>query len=460
MTASAPCSIRCPSPSPARPWAAASGDEGALVATAASPKRAGQSFADAGRHRDVDDAAPGPGRRRDAGDRKVRLRSARPGRTTPTAGRGSAASSLRLRVPLRADRRRQRSRPAGSWEATSCAATPSTCASGRRAATNRRGAVLDDDVLGAPRRRPRVPGGRRLRRPPLRARRRRRGHGEGRSRLPRAAWAAGPGADAHRVPELRGAGRILADMPLRDHVLQGSRRRPAGDGRRFLALLLDTGVGPLGARQSAWARIKARLPTAPVADLGRPGSRPGRWRSPAIWSTIPRFALVDLETGAATDPGPCVELRRAQRIEQVSAQLVKERRRGSRQRPVRSRATTIPASRKSPEQRRLPRAHGADSGRGHRRRRALPAGPAVRRSPGRPRAGRRPRCGGAGAVARRDRLPVGPAARDLLVRAGRPAQRVLGGGALPAPSRSRSFQHLCFGLGSHGLAASCEPSGC
>src|SRR4029077_6029751 len=48
------------------------------------------------------------------------------------------------------------------------------------------------------------------------------------------------------------------------------------------------------------------------------------WPQPiaATWSTIPKFALVDLETGGATDPGPCVELGRSRRIEQVSFQTV------------------------------------------------------------------------------------------------------------------------------------------
>ena len=57
----------------------------------------------------------------------------------------------------------------------------------------------------------------------------------------------------------------------------------------------------------------------------RPDSAPGElyvatWNAPiaATWSTIPRFALVDNETGGATDPGPCVELGRSRRIEQVS----------------------------------------------------------------------------------------------------------------------------------------------
>ena len=42
----------------------------------------------------------------------------------------------------------------------------------------------------------------------------------------------------------------------------------------------------------------------------------------ATWSTIPRFALVNLEAGADLDPGPCVELARSRRTEIVSCQTV------------------------------------------------------------------------------------------------------------------------------------------
>ena len=91
-----------------------------------------------------------------------------------------------------------------------------------------------------------------------------------------------------------------------------------------LAMLLDTGVGPLVLSQSAWARVLDALyrqgdPAAAPAET--PGQlNVATWNTPipATWSTIPRFALVDNETGSATDPGPCVELGRSRRIEQVS----------------------------------------------------------------------------------------------------------------------------------------------
>jgi hypothetical protein len=94
-----------------------------------------------------------------------------------------------------------------------------------------------------------------------------------------------------------------------------------------LALLLDTGVGPMVLSQSAWARVKAKM-TATMMAL--PPEQPGgqlliaTWPTPieATWSSLPKFALVDNEAGSDLDPGPCVELGRARRIEQVSYQVV------------------------------------------------------------------------------------------------------------------------------------------
>lgn len=88
-----------------------------------------------------------------------------------------------------------------------------------------------------------------------------------------------------------------------------------------LALVLDTGVGPLVLSDAAWRRIVPLLGTPPVttdADL-----LIATWPDPipAKWSTIPKYALVDLESEPATDPGPCVELARARRLEQVAFQV-------------------------------------------------------------------------------------------------------------------------------------------
>ena len=39
-----------------------------------------------------------------------------------------------------------------------------------------------------------------------------------------------------------------------------------------------------------------------------------------LWATIPRFVLINLEAGPDNDPGPCVELGRSRRTEMVSYQ--------------------------------------------------------------------------------------------------------------------------------------------
>jgi len=94
-----------------------------------------------------------------------------------------------------------------------------------------------------------------------------------------------------------------------------------------LALVLDTGVGPMVLGQSAWTRVKAKMA---AAMMPLPAEQTGgqlliaTWPTPieATWSTLPKFALVDNEIGSDLDPGPCVELGRARRIEQVSYQIV------------------------------------------------------------------------------------------------------------------------------------------
>ncbi len=85
-----------------------------------------------------------------------------------------------------------------------------------------------------------------------------------------------------------------------------------------LSLLLSTGVGPLVLGRLAWERVRAGLgETPPLVD------RPLRvaYSSgpvPAQWTTIPRLALVDREADLVADPGPCAELGRARRTEQVA----------------------------------------------------------------------------------------------------------------------------------------------
>jgi hypothetical protein len=88
-----------------------------------------------------------------------------------------------------------------------------------------------------------------------------------------------------------------------------------------LSLLLSTGVGPVVLGQAAWERV-LRLPelqATPPAMEARPlivafSPTP----VPARWATIPRLALVDRQADLVSDPGPCAELGRAHRIEQVA----------------------------------------------------------------------------------------------------------------------------------------------
>jgi hypothetical protein len=98
-----------------------------------------------------------------------------------------------------------------------------------------------------------------------------------------------------------------------------------------LSLMIDTGVGPLVLAASAWQRVVAAglssrptpvvLPDAPPAPTGGPPLSVATWPEPIpvlLWSSIPRYALVNLEIGSNDDPGPCVELARSRRTEIVS----------------------------------------------------------------------------------------------------------------------------------------------
>lgn len=87
-----------------------------------------------------------------------------------------------------------------------------------------------------------------------------------------------------------------------------------------LALVVATGVGPLVLSQSAWNRITAGqadpLPT-PVAGDPLPVPSLPTPLTDVLWSTLPRLALVNQELDDATNPGPCVDLGRARRLEWV-----------------------------------------------------------------------------------------------------------------------------------------------
>ena len=92
-----------------------------------------------------------------------------------------------------------------------------------------------------------------------------------------------------------------------------------------LALLVSTGTGPLVLSQSAWKRVAAQMtaqgetPTEPTegAALRLPaGQAP---IDGVLWSVVPRLAMVDEEADASLNPGACVELGRARRLEWIEA---------------------------------------------------------------------------------------------------------------------------------------------
>ncbi len=110
------------------------------------------------------------------------------------------------------------------------------------------------------------------------------------------------------------------DDPVQTCCKRGDEVTPDHTSGLDLALVLATGTGPLVLSQSAWTRLQPKLSATPVMTSGTlliPS-----WPAPiaAMWSTIPRLALVDLESSPASDPGPCVELSRARRIRWVANQ--------------------------------------------------------------------------------------------------------------------------------------------
>jgi hypothetical protein len=88
-----------------------------------------------------------------------------------------------------------------------------------------------------------------------------------------------------------------------------------------LSLLLATGAGPMVLSRAAWTRVEAMLP-APSPPTSGPLLL-STWPTPiaAEWHTIPRFALVDGgEPPSTGDEGPCVDLGRSRRIEWAAVQ--------------------------------------------------------------------------------------------------------------------------------------------
>jgi hypothetical protein len=129
----------------------------------------------------------------------------------------------------------------------------------------------------------------------------------------------------HRFPSTRLLVRTCAapaafsrDAPLPLRCCANDERRLSSGAD--LSLLLTTGVGPVVLGRSAWQRVVARLPIELEPQLvERPllvanSAQP----IPAFWTKLPRLALVDGEAALADDPGPCAELARARRLEQVA----------------------------------------------------------------------------------------------------------------------------------------------
>lgn len=87
-----------------------------------------------------------------------------------------------------------------------------------------------------------------------------------------------------------------------------------------LALVLATGVGPMVLSQSAWERVAAvQAIPLPVPVPGPPLFIPSVSAplTEVSWSTLPRLALVNQELDDANNPGACVDLGRARRLEWV-----------------------------------------------------------------------------------------------------------------------------------------------
>ncbi len=88
-----------------------------------------------------------------------------------------------------------------------------------------------------------------------------------------------------------------------------------------LSLLLATGAGPLVLTRSAWTRMLPGLSPVPSETPGMLYLAAAKPALAVSWTTLPEaahMALVNQEATASADPGPCVELARARRIEWVA----------------------------------------------------------------------------------------------------------------------------------------------
>lgn len=85
-----------------------------------------------------------------------------------------------------------------------------------------------------------------------------------------------------------------------------------------LSLLVATGVGPVVLGRSAWERLRAKLTVRPVSTARALRVATADRPIAAEWVKLPRLTVVDREADLVNDPGPCVELGRARRLEQVA----------------------------------------------------------------------------------------------------------------------------------------------
>ena len=105
--------------------------------------------------------------------------------------------------------------------------------------------------------------------------------------------------------------------PLPLQCPAGDQYLPPNKTGSDLSLLLATGVGPIVLGRTAWERISRALSGAPTLEQRPLYLASSPTPIPATWTSIPRLALIDREADLADDPGPCAELGRSRRTEQV-----------------------------------------------------------------------------------------------------------------------------------------------
>jgi hypothetical protein len=147
----------------------------------------------------------------------------------------------------------------------------------------------------------------------------RRGGGELESKNPEGFGPAGPFQYPASLLVLRACGApasFVKEAPLPARCC-GDDQRTLASGAD-LALVLGTGFGPVILSRAAWNRLAASFDTPPVMTPGQLVVATSDTPIAAEWTHLPRLALVDRQAEPAVDPGPCVELGRARRLEQVA----------------------------------------------------------------------------------------------------------------------------------------------